>query len=218
MVLGVETSTHLLSLAIIDDGSDLATHAREGLVHSRELLPSIDNLLNEAGTPLKELDGIAVSLGPGSFTGLRIGLSTSKALAQVLRIPMVGIPTLDVIVMNVEEEDLMVCPLIEAGRDMVYTALYLNKKRFTDYMAISLDRLYRLVEEPTLFIGPALGVFARLISKALGPLAHFSDRSLWMPKASWVARLGIEQIRMGDIPPLRDVLPLYVKRPWVEER
>jgi tRNA threonylcarbamoyladenosine biosynthesis protein TsaB len=217
-ILGIETATYVLGLAIINEERVIASYEKSGLTHSKDLIPSVEDLLSEAQFSIHELDGIAVSLGPGSFTGLRIGLSASKGLAQALGIPMVGVPTLDVIAMNVKDEEFLVCPLIEAGRDLVYFALYYKKRKLTSYMVLAVNELYKFIKRPTILVGPGLRLFAEPIKKTLSSLVRFTDESLWAPRAFWVAKLGLSKIKRQRIPPLSEVLPLYIKRPWVEER
>lgn len=217
-ILGIETSTRILSIALVEGEECLATYNKEGLTHSMDLVPSIKDLLDGVGLSIHDLNGIAVSIGPGSFTGLRIGLATSKGLAYSSGVPLVGVPTLDAIAMGVFSEELKVCAMIEAGTDMVYSAIYFKGERLTEYMTISIGELSKLIKEPTIFVGPALNHFRNLIIEMIGSFTQFSDKALWMPNGIHVARLGLERIKKREIPLLRDILPLYMKQPWVDGR
>src|SRR4030042_1800262 len=135
LILAVETSTSAGSLALMDaplagkdseaEGKCLAEHTLNlPGTHSEKLMPAIDNLLREASLSLREIGGIALALGPGSFTALRIGVSTVKGLAYALRVPVVGVPTLDALAQNVRFAPFPVCPVLDARKKEVYAALF----------------------------------------------------------------------------------------------
>jgi tRNA threonylcarbamoyl adenosine modification protein YeaZ len=130
MILSIETATELCGTALVHNGSVLAHRTvTEKNIHSERLMVLVDEVLGEAGFGVKDLDGIAVSIGPGSFTGLRIGLSAAKGLAYAQSLTMIAVPTLDAIAdeaarTNGANEGDVICALIDAKREEAYYAFY----------------------------------------------------------------------------------------------
>ncbi|RKY01883.1 tRNA (adenosine(37)-N6)-threonylcarbamoyltransferase complex dimerization subunit type 1 TsaB, partial [Candidatus Poribacteria bacterium] len=124
-VLGIDTSTTTGSIGLIDGDKVVAEHVLDVMeTHSSRLMPAIDQMLKKAGLSIWDVDLIAVSKGPGSFTGLRVGVATAKGLAYALRKPIVGVPSLDVLAFGVKFFDGLICPLLDARRGEVYGAIY----------------------------------------------------------------------------------------------
>src|SRR5258708_38906452 len=139
-VLGIETGGRVISLGVVNGGQLKASFARQLESHCAGLPPAIDRVLEAAGLKLRDLVGVAVGIGPGSFTGLRVGLSYAKGLARALGIELVGVPSLDAIALGERlkpRPGATVCPVIDARRGEVYGALY----RF------SADALQKVVDE-----------------------------------------------------------------------
>lgn len=127
LILGIETSARACSAALCRDGELLAqSYERTGLTHSRTLLPMIENMLSNTETPKNAIDAIAVAQGPGSFTGIRIGISTAKGLCWGLDIPAVGVSTLEAMAQSARflPEGTIVCPAMDARRSQLYNALF----------------------------------------------------------------------------------------------
>lgn len=221
-ILGIETATSILSLAVIDGEELLVDHTRDlGLRHSSELMPAISRIIEENNLNVQDIDGLSVSIGPGSFTGLRIGLATAKGLAQTLNVPLVGIPTLDGMVSNCLFSEFVVCPLLDARKSEVYTALYRmdacgEMERLTEHLAISPEGLVEMIEEPTVFLGNGLKTYGSLIKKELGDLAHFAPAQFWVPRATNIARLGLREIKEGWVGDLSSMVPLYLRKSEAE--
>ncbi|TLN04343.1 tRNA (adenosine(37)-N6)-threonylcarbamoyltransferase complex dimerization subunit type 1 TsaB, partial [bacterium] len=124
-VLGIETATQVAGVAVVNEDRLVAerfVHNRK--THSQNLLPMIQQVLEDTGISPRELGGIAVSGGPGSFTGLRIGMAAAKSMAQVLGIPVTAVPTLDALAWNVTGVEGLICPILDARKQEVYTCLY----------------------------------------------------------------------------------------------
>ena len=127
-LLAIDTSTKNLSLAVTKKGKVVKfRNVKLTRPLSSSIMPSIKKILNSAGITLSKLDGFAVGLGPGSFTGLRVGLSTIKGLAFATKKPVVGISSLDVLAMNIKEDCAQICTLCDAKRNLVYACLYEKK-------------------------------------------------------------------------------------------
>lgn len=124
-ILAVETATAWQSVALLEDDHVLAMHDQEaGGAHGSLLLPTIDRLLAKSKVRLSELDGLCCSAGPGSFTGIRIGLATCLGLRAASGVPLALVPTLEAMVRNVQGEACLLCPVLESRRDEVYWALF----------------------------------------------------------------------------------------------
>lgn len=131
MILAIDTSTRLISVAIGNsDGVVSEIFLNTSTSHSENLLPMIDFLLKRAGVKLKQVNGIAVTIGPGSFIGLRIGLTVAKTLSGLYKVPIYGIPTLDALAANLLDQNTTLCCILEApGKDNIYDCIYRIKNR-----------------------------------------------------------------------------------------
>src|SRR5262245_4578017 len=141
-VLAVETSTLAGGAALLDGGLVVGEYTLDvSLTHSERLMGAVDRLLSDAGWTVRDLEGLAVSVGPGSFTGLRIGLSTVKGLALALTIPIAAVPTLDALATLLPFAALPVCPVLDARKREVYASLYrwngTGMRREWDYLAMA---------------------------------------------------------------------------------
>lgn len=151
-VLGLDSSTLVAGIAVIEDEKVIMEgFLQTRKMHSERLLPLIDTWMRQAELSLEELDGIAVTIGPGSFTGLRIGISTAKGLAQGLGKPLVGTPTLDVLALNLAGASGLICPILDARKGEVYTAVYCSPApnlvlRFTNHLAAAPESLWSWLE------------------------------------------------------------------------
>src|SRR3990172_456108 len=145
-VLAVETSTLAGGAAIVDGDRVVGQYLLDvSVTHSERLMVAIDRLLGDAGWAPRDLDGLAVAIGPGSFTGLRIGLSTVKGLAFALSIPVAAVPTLDAMAATLPFAALPVCPVLDARKHEVYASLYrwdgCAMRREWDYLAVAPEEL-----------------------------------------------------------------------------
>ncbi|UCF79648.1 MAG: tRNA (adenosine(37)-N6)-threonylcarbamoyltransferase complex dimerization subunit type 1 TsaB [Candidatus Eiseniibacteriota bacterium] len=229
-VVALETSAAFGSVAVVtDEGLRLETCVSVPQGHCESLLPMLQGLLTETGTELPSVHAFAVSLGPGSFTALRIGLSTAKALSMSTGKPLVGVGTLDALSHNVAGLCSHVCPIIDARRREVFYALYRDRtgqqERLTEYCAASPEQavahVSRLLGESegggALFLGDGVPLcrefIEREIARPVFPASH-----LGIPRASSVGMLALgllEQNRVADIETLE---PIYVRRSDAELR
>jgi tRNA threonylcarbamoyladenosine biosynthesis protein TsaB len=217
-ILGIDTSTSCGSLGIIDDEEVVAEYALlRDETHSTRLVPAIQALLKEARLDLGEIDGIAVSLGPGSFTGLRVGLSAVKGLALATERPVVGVPTLDALAANLPFTPYLICPLVDARKGEVYTALYKDGQggqveQLTPYQVLSpLDLLEKIPLQETVFLGDGVEAYGELIEERLGAKALFAPPHLRFLRGSTVAEIGLTRFKKGKKDDITSLVPIYVR-------
>jgi tRNA threonylcarbamoyladenosine biosynthesis protein TsaB len=154
-VLGIDSSTLAAGVAVVDETRVIMEgFLQTRKVHSERLLPLIDTWLRQAELGLEELDGISVTIGPGSFTGLRIGIATAKGLAQGADLPLVGVPTLDAMALNLAGCSGLICPILDARKGEVYTAVYCSPSpdqvwRLSEYQAVAPESLWSHLAEKT---------------------------------------------------------------------
>src|SRR5579864_6796161 len=135
-VLGIESSGTRGGVALLESGQVRGTRFFEkGMVHGREIAPAIQSLLDGLGWPPDALDLIACDLGPGSYTGLRVGLAAAKGLALALARPLIGVASLDALAEAAQGRAPVLCPAIDAKWEQIYGAVYVDGRRTTDYLA-----------------------------------------------------------------------------------
>jgi tRNA threonylcarbamoyladenosine biosynthesis protein TsaB len=230
--LGIDTATATASVALVENGKvvfdevwpsqvQCKSHFTTGRAnHAESLLPLVDSLLREAALSLSDLSGLAVSIGPGSFTGLRIGLSTVKGLAYGSKIPVVGVPTLFAVAARVSDWDGMICPVLDARKKEVYFAFFRKEaerlERVTEDFVSSPGKIIEGLQlfgkqEPCLFIGEGTKVYGDLIRSSLGDRCHLTLGESYPSTASAVARIGEDKLRKQEYDPLGSLSPLYLR-------
>ncbi len=221
--LSFETSTKIFSLALSQDEKVLRfRNLRSASVLEDSILPTVDKVLDSAGITFDQVDGFAVALGPGSFTSLRVGLSTIKAFAMVTHKPVVGIPTLDIIAQGIKKMSFpnvsvgnpfdncdQICVINDARRGKVYAALYNNKGRTGDYLLTGLDNVMSMVKGKTIFVGDALGLYRKEIEAAC-PKCLFADEKYWFPQSKVMAALAYQRFQNKQYDDPASLVPLYL--------
>lgn len=213
-ILAVDTSGMTASVAIAEDEKTIAqfsmNHKR---THSEKLLPMIDHMLKTALWDMAEIDLFVVAKGPGSFTGLRIGIATVKALAHAGNKPVVAVSTLDSLAENCFVQDqTLVCPILDARRSQVYCAVYGNEEKIRNDCAIPLAELLAFLNgRKTLFLGDGVDVHRETIQKELGENALFQPEQFRYQNAASLARVGIKAFRDGASLPYYQVEPSYLR-------
>lgn len=216
-IIAIDTSTAAGSVALLEDEQVVAEwYLQSAKTHNRRLLVSLNDVLQQAGWSLKDADGFAATTGPGSFTGLRIGLSTVKTLAWSLGKAYVGISSLDALAAGVCFSPLPVCSVIDARKNEVYFALYrstgLGRPALPGhYLVDKPHRLARRITEPTVFCGDGWLLYKKLLQDSLGGLAVEAPAPCHMIRASHVGHLAMQRLLAddGDDPMLST--PLYVR-------
>jgi tRNA threonylcarbamoyladenosine biosynthesis protein TsaB len=216
-ILAIDTSTPVGSIAVVEGPLLKAQHILNiSATHNQRLLPGIDSILREAGWSLGDLDALAVSLGPGSFTGLRIGISVIKGLAWATGKPLAGVPTLDALAANVPFVSHPICPVLDARKGEIYTALFRWSdeqilERFTEYMAIKPEDLVDRISEKTVLVGDALLSYGDYLLGQLGERLVQAPPHLNIVHASSVAWLAWQKLRLGIHQDVSSCTPLYVR-------
>ena len=222
-VIAIETATMVGSIAILDAArviSEVTLNARA--THSERLMATIDRLLSDSDLSIDDMDGIAVSIGPGSFTGLRIGLSAAKGLSYASGKPLLGIPTLDALALNMTFSSYLICPIQDARKGEVYTALYRpgakSPEKMTDDIVVSPDALAGMITEKTIFLGDGVNRYRELLVKQLGELYNEAPIPLQLPRASNVAMLALKRLEKGDTDDPFTMIPRYIRKSEAEIR
>ncbi len=213
-ILSIETSTKNLSLALSTDARVVRyRNYPMGRIVSSALIPSIQHLLKLAGWQLEQIDGYAIALGPGSFTGLRVGVSAVKALAYAMNKPIVGISSLDILAASVKEENARVCALGDAKRGLVYGCVYEKKgkilERNTPYRLCDLETILSSVIRPSVFIGDGLLVCAERLRQSPKVLRMASEKR-WRPQARYMAPLAADLFGQKAYANIDTLVPLYL--------
>ena len=208
-VLAVETSTLSGGAALLDGERVVGEYVLDVRVtHSERLMTAIDQLLTDAGWSARDLEGLAVAVGPGSFTGLRVGLSTVKGLALALSIPVVAVPTLDAMAATLPFAALPVCPVLDARKREVYASLYrwdgLGMRREWDYLAIAPDNLARRLDEPVIVLGDGADAIDSPFARRVRPPRRG-------PAPAVVGALGQARLALGDTVPVAELAPIYLR-------
>jgi tRNA threonylcarbamoyladenosine biosynthesis protein TsaB len=222
-ILALETSTPAGGVALLDGDHLIAEYTLcVRTTHSERLMATVDRLLSDCGWRIGEVEGLAVSIGPGSFTGLRIGVSTAKGLALALGIPLIGIPTLDALAAAVPYAADPVCPILDAKKGEVYASLFHweagEMVRDWGYLALTPEDLCSRLSGSVIFVGDGVAAFGGILSRALGPLAQFAPPARRLPSAACVAQLGHRRLLSGESVEPAKLTPLYVRPSEAELR
>jgi len=213
--LAFDTSTKFLTIALFEgDTLKAEYHKDEGIRHSEILVPVIKDMLEGLGWKITGIGLICAGIGPGSFTGLRIGVATVKALAAVTGCRVIGVPTMDAVILNYRGKEEKAAPLLDAHKGKVYSCIYGlgggEPERTTEYMLITADDLLARLKEKVVFFGGAVSIYKDQLDKH--PLAGYDEMIDWYPRASEIGRLGIARSASGtDDPEALDPLYLHPK-------
>ena len=215
-VLAIETATERMGAALVNDTRVLSLYELlADRPHAVELPQAVTRVLQAGGETLEQLEGIIIDIGPGSFTGLRIGLSFVKALALVKPVPVLGVSSLDVLAAGLPYAPEMLCPVIDAKQRKVYSARYratgARMEKQSDYALSTLEELIQsLGTSRVVFTGDGVGVYRQALVEALGERAAFADPEWWYPQAAVLGRLGLIRLRAGQRDNPKDLVPMYL--------
>jgi tRNA threonylcarbamoyladenosine biosynthesis protein TsaB len=230
-ILAIDTSTSVAAVAVLDDSGLLGEYLLDhGKTHSQKLVPLIKDLMDSLELSLADIDVFAVSNGPGSFTGLRIGITTIKAMAYAAKKPVLGIPTLDALAYNVPlavdlplAVDALICPIMDARNNQVYTAIYENDKgvlnNITGYLGLPVSELAAILNEKNryvVFTGDAVALHRDYLKEEIGERCSFAPLCYLKQRASSVAQIAYIKAAGGELENCYDVEPFYLRKSQAE--
>lgn len=216
-IFGIDTCCMAATAAVVSDDRLVAQIVQNNKrTHSQKIMPMIEFMLKEAEIELSDIDCFAAAVGPGSFTGVRIGIATVKALAHMTDKPCVAVSTLHALANNVAHFDGIICPILDARRGQVYTALFNggNMCRIAEDSACSIAELCKELAgtgERVMFLGDGVAAFGEQISNALGDKAIFAQRMQRMNLAASVAEIGCEKFVLGETISYSALVPEYLR-------
>lgn len=222
-ILAIDTSTAAASAALIEDGTLCCEYIlNDGKKHSEKLITLIDMVIKSCGLEVSDIDVFACSTGPGSFTGLRVGASAIKGMAQALDKVVIGVPTLDSLAFNLWGYKGYVCPILDAQRNMVYASLYAfeadDMAKIKDFYAIEVSELMKELssfDKNIVFLGDGISIFRKEIKESLGK-ARFAPAGFIYPRASSVASLAVFKYGKGEISKYSDLKIHYIRKSQAE--
>jgi tRNA threonylcarbamoyladenosine biosynthesis protein TsaB len=218
-VLAIETSTYSGSIAVSEDDEILGEfYFNMGPSHSEKLVPSIEWLLSGLDIDKSELDGIAVTLGPGSFTALRVGISTAKGMAFSLGIAVTGASSLELLAMNLPFAGYPVCSVMDAKKGELFAALFRSEngriERITEDMIVSPQELKEIIKEKTIFIGEGALLYKDFMedNQVSRESVLVCPPYLNYPRASSLAQSGVRNLSAGNADDVVALAPRYLRK------
>ena len=222
-ILGIESASMVASVAVATEAGLLAEYTVDfKKTHSQTLLPMIDEITRMVGLDLETIDAIAVSAGPGSFTGLRIGSATAKGIGLALQKPLISVPTMDAMAYGLYGTSALICPIMDARRQQVYTGLYHFEREFEVVMpqcAMDIRELIRELDrrgERVIFLGDGVPVLKEVIAQELGAPYDFAPLHVCRQRAASVAALGCVYLAEGRTQTAEEHVPEYLKKAQAE--
>ena len=216
-ILAIDTSSIYASCALLAKGEIRSeVTVNNGLVHSRSLMPMIEQCLQQTDTDISQIDVFACVAGPGSFTGVRIGVCTLKGLAQALKKPCFAVNTLDCLRQNLPFAP-TVCPIMDARRGQVYCAIYEEKSILLNSSAMAMEDLLTLLKEKnTVFLGDGVKAYRETISAVLKERASFAPPHLNYTRAAAAAFLAWQAAKENKLVPAAALNAIYLRKPQAE--
>lgn len=223
-ILALETSTMLGGIAVVDEVAGLIAETRLNVktTHSERLMTVIDFTLKQSSLSLDDIDAFAVAIGPGSFTGLRIGLSTAKGLSFATGKPIVTVPTLDAFSWNFPFSMFPVCLMLDARKSEVYSAVFVwqdtgFEKKIPE-TSIKPENLLTGLRERMIFAGEGAVIYRNKIIEHMGDNAIFAPPDKMIPSPANVAMLGLAKAVRKEFVDAVDAVPFYIRRSEAEEK
>ena len=220
MILAINTTVGQFSLALMKiDGEVLAELLlAPGKGRYTSLMPALQSLLDLSGKSLAGLKSVIVARGPGSFTGLRVGLALAKGLAHSMKINIIGVSSLEALANQISPTPYQICPIINSRRDEVFTSLFRweeekGLKEIAEHACRRLDSLESFIGRPTLFIGHEYHKQAPILRQSLNEKAVLAPAHLWILRASTVAALGLARFHGNDFDDINELTPFYMRPP-----
>ena len=221
-ILSIETSTMLGGVAIIDEAAGLIAETRLNVktTHSERLMTAVNNTLIQSEMDLDAIDAFAVAIGPGSFTGLRIGLSTVKGLSYATGKPVVTVPTLDAFAWNFQYSAYTVCLMLDARKSEVYAAVYIwednSFRTVIECVSIKPEALLEKLQGEVLFAGEGVLLYKEKITGIMKERAVFAALDKMVPSPANIAMLGLIKAVRGEYAVISETVPVYIRRSEAE--
>lgn len=218
-ILAIDSSSLVASVAIVTDDVLTAEYTiNHKITHSQTLLPMIDEISKMIELNMETVDAIAIAGGPGSFTGLRIGSATAKGFGLALNKPIINVPTIEAMAYNLYSSNYIVCPIMDARRQQVYTGIYkfngTEMETIKEQCAISVDELiYELdkIGRPVMFVGDGIPVYREMIDGKMASEHYYAPANMNRQKASSLAVLAMEYYKQGKIETAAEHKPDYLR-------
>lgn len=216
-ILAIESSSDI-SCVSIAKGDEIVCeyHFKHKMGLLKRLTCEVENMLAASEIEISELECVCVSLGPGSFTGLRIGITAAKAFAYALNIPLIGVPTLDAVAENISYVDNIVCPMIFARENEVYFTAFENGKRLLDYDFMNVEDILKLKElkgKRVYFLGSGARKNEEYIRSVLGDNALFPKEYNDFPRGMSIISIANKKLKSGEVSDPMHLTPMYIKKP-----
>ncbi|MFA5096401.1 MAG: tRNA (adenosine(37)-N6)-threonylcarbamoyltransferase complex dimerization subunit type 1 TsaB [Candidatus Omnitrophota bacterium] len=213
-ILAIDTATKFLSLGIYIDGAFYEYNLELGRRLSPLITVTIKRSLDALGLEPADMDYFACGLGPGSFTGLRVGLSTMQGLSWALAKPLIGVPTLDILALNAKgRANKAIVTALDAKRGLIYSCFYRNTgaalRKISPYLLLSPEGLARKIAPRSAILGDALDPYRETILKSVRG-ADLLDRDSWYPKPRNIITLALERVKDKKRPALSKIMPIYI--------
>ncbi|HOD34588.1 MAG TPA: tRNA (adenosine(37)-N6)-threonylcarbamoyltransferase complex dimerization subunit type 1 TsaB [Syntrophales bacterium] len=224
ITLAIDTATRAAGVALLQDENILAEHCiRIRLTHSESILPAIEAILSSAGIEMRDVGLFALTQGPGSFTGLRVGAGIVKGLALCTDACIVGVSTLDALAQNLAFSKHLVCPILDAKKGQVYTALYRpadegGLEKIEPDQAVDPVAFIGRISHPVIFLGDGVPVYGNRIRELLSSMAFFAPANHQWIRPSAVGLLGFEKYHRGEGVDPVSFVPRYIRRSEAEIR
>ena len=216
-VLGIDTSGYANAIGVIDEGQVLADFVFEAKMDSLEkIVANIDFALESAGLALDDIQGLGVGLGPGSWTGIRVGVTVGKILAFSTNKPIAGVSTLEVLAYSARNTSTLICPIISAGtKDTVYAACYRSQNgnfdRIGEYYVGDVPGLAAVIKEPAIIVSAEAETYSKIIGQSEGSSGISITTIQDVPRGAAVASLAATRLERGESDDSLALTPLYLK-------
>lgn len=232
MLLAIDSATPVAGVALLDEENLLKEEfSNYSKTHAETLMPMVSRVLEECCCRVADLDAVAISAGPGSFTGLRIGMATAKGLCLGSGKPLVAVPTLETLAANIYPGDIPVCPVLDARKNEVYAALYMPDGRpglqcicppapVAPEMLVELIKhnLDHLGKDRCVLLGDGLTRYGKFFAGRLGASYLQAPPHLMLPRASALATLAMEKFKQGQVEDPFTLRPIYLRLSEAEMR
>lgn len=220
MILALNTSTIQFSIALMkNQGSLIAEYTVSPATRNfNGFMPTLNSMFKASGIEIKDIKAVVVTMGPGSFTGLRVGLSAAKGLTHGLGIPIVGVSGLEAMANQFPSSNYQICPMITSRKGEIFISLYKRARKgdlikLIEDISLKFTDLPSVIEVNTIFMGNDFDNQASLIKNILEDKAILAPPNLWCLRASAVGALGLKRIANKDFDDIMDLVPSYLKAP-----